>query len=147
VEYRDCSQLQHWHSSRHAAEPLRFYDSARDRPSYFRCEFADCSHDLYARNGSRTKVKLKALTECFVALRVSPALGGDKGCRPFPHAPFSACGALPPLRSGHVSLDEAEHFLHNRSASVATLRWCSGSSRNAVRNHPGFTVRFRWNPH
>jgi len=63
VEYRDCSQLQHWHSSRHAAELLRFYDSARDRPSYFRCGFADCSHDLCARNGSRTEVELKVLTE------------------------------------------------------------------------------------
>jgi hypothetical protein len=29
---------------------------------------------------------------------------------------------------GHVPLDEAEHFLHNRGASVATLGWCSGSS-------------------
>jgi hypothetical protein len=80
------------------------------------------------------------------ALRVSPALGGDKGCRPFPRTPFSASGILPSLRSGQASLDEAEHFLHNRSASVATLRWCSGSSRNAVRNHPGFSVRLHRNP-
>ena len=55
-----------------------------------------------------------------IALRVSPALGGDKGCRPFPRTPFSAGGILPLLCSGQVSLDEAEHFLHNRSASVAT---------------------------
>jgi len=41
-------------------------------------------------------------------------LGGDKGCRPFPRTPFSATGALPPLRCGQVFLDEAEHFLHNR---------------------------------
>ena len=59
--------------------------------------------------------------------------GGDKGCCPFPRTPFSASGILPSLRSGQVSLDEAEHFLHNRDASVATLRWCSGSSRDAVR--------------
>jgi hypothetical protein len=45
--------------------------------------------------------------------------------------PFSASSFHPPLRSGQVSLDEAEHSLHNRSASVATLRWCSESSRNA----------------
>ena len=64
-----------------------------------------------------------------IALRVSPALGGDKGCRPFPRTPFSAGGILPPLCSGQVSLDEAEHFLHNRDASVATLR--------CVRVHPG----------
>jgi len=32
-------------------------------------------------------------------------MGGvhSKGCRPFPRAPFSASGALPPLRSGQVS--------------------------------------------
>src|SRR6202011_403398 len=41
----------------------------------------------------------------------------------------------------------AEHFLHNRVASVATLRWCSGSSRNGARNHPRFSVRLRRNPH
>jgi hypothetical protein len=52
-------------------------------------------------------------------------------------------GALPRWTS---FLDEAEHFRHNRDASVATLRWCLGSSRNAVRNHPGFSVRLRRNP-
>src|SRR5579862_9998476 len=36
-------------------------------------------------------------------------------------APFSACGGIPSLRFGLVSLDEAEHFLHNRSAGVAML--------------------------
>ena len=40
----------------------------------------------------------------------------------FPRTPFFATGALPPLRSGQVFLDEAEHFRQNRSASVATLR-------------------------
>ena len=43
-------------------------------------------------------------------------------------------------------LTEAEHFLHNRDASVATLRWCSGSSRNAVRIPSGLSVQFRRNP-
>ena len=47
---------------------------------------------------------------------------GGKELRPFPHTPFLACASLPPLRSGQVLLDEAEHLLHNRSASVATLR-------------------------
>ena len=32
-----------------------------------------------------------------IALRVSPALGGDKGCRPFPRTPFSASSILPSL--------------------------------------------------
>src|SRR5271169_538491 len=45
--------------------------------------------------------------------------------------PFPRSGSLPPLRFGQFFLDEAEHFLHNRVASVATLRGCSGSSRNA----------------
>jgi hypothetical protein len=63
----------------------------------------------------------------------------------FPRAPMLARGGFPSLRSGQVSLDEAKHFLHNRDASVAALRWCAGSSRNAVRNHPGFSVRLRRN--
>ena len=81
-----------------------------------------------------------------IALRVCPALGGDKGYRPFPRTPFSASSILPSLRFGQVSLDEAEHFLHNRDASVATLRWCSGSSRNAVRLPSGTSVQLHRNP-
>jgi hypothetical protein len=46
--------------------------------------------------------------------------------------PFSRSGSLPPLRFGQFSLDEAEHFLHNRVASAAKLRWCSGSSRKSL---------------
>jgi hypothetical protein len=45
-----------------------------------------------------------------------------QGLRPFPRTPFSASGALPPLRSGQVFLDEAEHLFHNQVASVAALR-------------------------
>ena len=77
----------------------------------------------------------------FFALRGNDVLGGDKGCRPFP-----ASSILPSLRFGQVPLDDVEHFLQNRPASVATLRWCSGSSRNAVRIDPGFSVRLRRNP-
>jgi hypothetical protein len=59
------------------------------------------------------------------------------GYRPFPRTPFSASRILPSLRSRQVSLDEAEHFLHNRDASVAyapmvfgiILEWRSDSSR------------------
>jgi len=75
------------------------------------------------------------------------ALRRGQGLRPFPRTPFSASSILPSLRSGQVSLDEAEHFLHNRDASVATLRWCSGPSRNAVRIPSGISVRLRRNPH
>src|SRR5215217_809140 len=47
---------------------------------------------------------------------------GTRAAAPFP-APLSPPPAVvPPLRSGQVFLDEAEHFLHNRDASVATLR-------------------------
>ena len=44
------------------------------------------------------------------------------GLHPFPHTPFLACASLPPLRSGQVLLDEAEHLFHNQGASVAALR-------------------------
>src|SRR5260370_41293215 len=61
--------------------------------------------------------------------------------------PFPRSGSLPPLRFGQFFLDEAEHFLPNRMVSVATLRGCSGSSRNAVRLPFGNSVRLRRNPH
>jgi len=54
--------------------------------------------------------------------RMSAVLMRGKGLRPFPHTPFLACPSVPPLRSGQVSLDEAEHLFHNRDASVAALR-------------------------
>jgi hypothetical protein len=53
----------------------------------------------------------------------------------FPRTPFLACGILPPLRSGQLSLDEAEHFLQNRIAIVATLS-------DGVRDHPGMPFGF-----
>jgi hypothetical protein len=54
-------------------------------------------------------------------------LSGGKGLRPFPRTPIFALTTPPPLRSGqHLrrqkTLDEAEHFHHNRKASVASLR-------------------------
>ncbi len=61
--------------------------------------------------------------------------------------PFPRSGSLPPLCFGQFFLDEAEHFLQNRMASVATLRGCSGSPRNAVRLPFGNSVRLRRNPH
>jgi hypothetical protein len=67
-------------------------------------------------------------------IEASVGWGGTGRAIPFPRTPFLASGALPALRSGQVSLDEAEHFLHNRSAIVATLRWCSG--------HPGMPFGF-----
>jgi hypothetical protein len=63
--------------------------------------------------GPQKSCPLKNNNGALVALRVAVCLGGDKGCRPFPRTLFAACGILPPLRSAQVSLDEAEHFLHN----------------------------------
>ena len=61
-------------------------------------------------------------SEALFALRGHCELRRGQGLRPFPRTPFSARGALPPLRSGQVFLDEDEHLFHNRSASVAALR-------------------------
>src|SRR5689334_16685735 len=65
--------------------------------------------------------------ELLLALPGHCVMRRGQGLRPFPRTPFSTSSFLPSLRSGQVSLDEAEHFLHNRDASVASLRWCSGS--------------------
>src|SRR5271169_3683015 len=50
---------------------------------------------------------------------------GQRGCRPFPLHPQSPPDLLR-FASDHlsrtISLDEAEHFLHNHHASVASLR-------------------------
>src|SRR5258706_15493880 len=54
------------------------------------------------------------------------AEAGQRAAAPFPPPLSSACGTFSPLCSGHISLYEAEHLLHNRVTSVATLRWCSG---------------------
>src|ERR1019366_1649853 len=39
-------------------------------------------------------------------------------------------------------LDQAEPFLHNQKASVATLRLLFGTGRNPVRLHPGMLFAF-----
>ena len=82
-----------------------------------------------------------------VALRVTPALSRDKGCAPFP-APLSPLVAsFLRCASDRFLLTKPNTFPHNRVASVATLRWCSGSSRNAVRLPFGISVQLRRNPH
>ena len=82
------------------------------------------------------------------AVRASGSLCAEAGTRaaaPFPTLTPLAASFLR-CASDRFPLDEAEHFLHNRSASVATLRWCSGSSRIAVRLPSGISVRLRRNP-
>jgi len=87
-------------------------------------------------------------------------LGGERDCRPFPRTPFFASGIHPSLRSGQVSLDEAEHFpaqsrCQRRYAPMVFgfIPECrSGSLRNqrsASPESPVVTVsikrvRFRW---
>jgi hypothetical protein len=56
----------------------------------------------------------------------------DKGCRPFPRTPFSASGIFLRCAPDRIFLDEAEHFLHNRDASVAASLRSDG-----VRDRPG----------
>ena len=64
---------------------------------------------------------------------------------PFPRT-FLASGALPPLRSGQVSLDEAEPLLHNRGCQRRYAPTVFGFTRNAVRHPSGMSVQLRRNP-
>ena len=86
--------------------------------------------------------------DCRIAGRAPGPLCAEAGTRataPFP-APLSPLAAsFLRCAPDRFSLDEAEQFLHNRVASVATLRWCSGSSRNAVRLPSGMSVQLRRN--
>jgi len=43
--------------------------------------------------------------------RVDTALGGDKGCRPFPRTPFSASGIVPSLRFGSSQTANTQEFV------------------------------------
>src|SRR5258708_2854463 len=71
---------------------------------------------------------------------------GTRTAAPFP-APLSPLAALC-LRCApdKFLLTKPNTFQHNREASVATLRWCSGSFRNAVRLPFGTGVQLRRNP-
>ncbi len=74
------------------------------------------------------------------------AEAGTRAAAPFP-APLSPLAALF-LRCApdKFLLTKPNTFPHNREASVATLRWCSGSSRNAVRLPFGTSVQLHRNP-
>src|ERR1700731_1424520 len=61
------------------------------------------------------------------------AEAGTGAAAPFPARLSPLADLLLRCAPDRFFLDEAEHFLDNRDASVATLRRCSGSSRNAVR--------------
>src|SRR5260370_32933208 len=78
-------------------------------PIASRCAAIPC-----ARNVARSR-RANARRSFFVLRR-------GQGVRPFSRTPFSATGALPPLRSAHLFLDEDEHLFHNLSCRVAPLR-------------------------
>ena len=82
------------------------------------------AHRIEMRGDSMRKKRGKHVSRRADARRGLCMLRRGKGCRPFPRTPFSLaafCLRFAP-DSREVSLDEAEHFLHNRNASVATLR-------------------------
>src|SRR5215469_2600779 len=70
-----------------------------------------------------------------------------QGLPPFPTplCPLAASGLR--FAPDGFLLTKPNTLPHNRVASVATLRWCSGSSRNAVRLPFGISVQLRRNPH
>src|SRR5215472_2484523 len=69
-----------------------------------------------------------------------------QGLPPFPTplCPLAASGLR--FAPDGFLLTKPNTLPHNRVASVATLRWCSGSSRNAVRLPFGISVQLRRNP-
>lgn len=69
------------------------------------------------------------------------------GCRTSRRTPFPACAIFPSLRSDRFPLTKPNTFPHNRGASDATLRWCSGSPRNTVRFPSGGSVQLHRNLH
>jgi hypothetical protein len=72
---------------------------------------------------------------------------GTRSAAPVP-APLSPLAAsFLRCAPDRFHLTKPNTFQHNREASVATLRWCSGSSRNAVRLPFGTGVQLRRNPH
>src|ERR1035437_8135839 len=131
---------------------------AAQRPMFLRhFELLICSWCTEARlgnfayrpvraSGSTQGLVVSSMPERKSAPGALCAEAGQRAAAPFPAPLSSACGIFPPLCSGQISLDEAEHLLHNRVASVATLRWCSGSSRNSVRIPSEICVQPRRNP-
>src|SRR5712692_8637925 len=69
-----------------------------------------------------------------IALRVSPALGGDKGYRPFPRAPFSASGSF--LRYA------PDRFLLTKPNTSCTIELPASLRSDGVRDHPGMPFGF-----
>jgi hypothetical protein len=112
---------------------------------------------VYKGRGSRQRLQSAcgdAPSDAFFAGAIQSAARSGRfsveaGTRPA--APFPA--PLSPLAASFLRCvphrfhsTKPNTFQHNREASVATLRWCSGSSRNAVRLAFGTGVQLHWNP-
>ena len=61
-------------------------------------------------------------------------LSGERGCRPFPRTPFSACGRSPPLRSGW--------FLLTKSNTSRKIKRPASLRSDRVRLQPGTLFGF-----
>ena len=70
-----------------------------------------------------------------------------QGLPPFPAPLCPPAASFLRCAPDKFSLTKPNTFPHNREASVATLRWCSGSSRNTVRLPFGMSVQLHRNPH
>jgi hypothetical protein len=88
------------------------------------------------------------------AVRAREPLSAEAGTRaaaPFPtplsDTPFSPAASILRFAPDRLLLTKPNTLPNNRVASVATLRWCSGSSRNGVRLPFGTSVQLRRNPH
>ena len=89
----------------------------------------------------RATQKLLPMSGALIALRVSPVLRWGQGLPPL--SPLAALFLR--CAPDRFLLTKSNTFQHNREVSVATLRWCSGSSRNAVRLPLGTSVQLRRN--
>src|SRR5215469_956547 len=86
------------------------------------------------------------MSEALISAPGSLCAEVGQGLPPFPTplCPLAASGLR--FAPDGFLLTKPNTLPHNRVASVATLRWCSGSSRNAVRLPFGISVQLRRNP-
>ena len=75
------------------------------------------------------------------------SIEAGQGLPPFPPPLCPLAASFLRCTPDKFSLTKPNTFPHNREASVATLRWCSESSRNAVRLPFGMSVQLHRNPH
>ena len=96
--------------------------------------------------GSSTNRKLSSISGAPVALQSFRVLRRGRGLPPLPRNPLFARASFLRCAPGRFLLTKPNTVPHNRDASVAALRLCSGSSRNAVLLPVGLSVQLRRNP-